>query len=88
MLRGCRETLAVVQGAWAGYGFLSVLLLRMGLQLTAPEFQGVYFGIVWVMRPWLDEDVRGMVGETLAEAAMEAFVQCRTSLGAAIGSAL
>jgi hypothetical protein len=88
MLRGCRETLAVVQGPWAGYGFLSVPLLRIGLQLTAPEFQGVYVGIVWVMKPWLDEDVRGMVGETLAEAAMEAFVRCRTSLGAAIESAL
>jgi hypothetical protein len=36
----------------------------MGLQLTAPEFQGVYVGIVWVMKLQLDEDVRGMVGET------------------------
>ena len=88
MLLGCRETLAVVQRAWAGSGFQSAPLPRMGLQLTAPEFQGVYVGIVWVMKLQLDEDVRGMVGETSAEAAMEAFVRCRTSLGAAIGSAL
>jgi len=60
----------------------------MGLQLTAPEFRGVYVGIAWVMKLQLDEDVRGMVGETLAEAAMEAFVRCRMSLGAATGSAL
>lgn len=82
------ETLTVVQGAWAVYGFPSVPLPRMDLQLTAPEFQGAYVGIVWVMKLQLDEDVRDMVGETSAEAAMEAFVRCRTSLGAAIGSAL
>jgi hypothetical protein len=88
MLLGCRETLAVVQRAWAGSGFQSALLPRMGLQLTAPEFQGVYVGTVWVMKLLLDEDVCGRVGETSAEAAMEAFVRCRTSLGVAIGSAL
>jgi hypothetical protein len=85
---GCQETLAVVQGAWAGYGFLSAPLPRMGLQLTVPKFQGVYVGIVWVMKLQLDEDVRGMAGETSAEASMEAFVRCRTSLGVVIGSAL
>ena len=88
MLLGCRETLAVVQRAWAGSGFQNATLSRMGRQLTAPEFQGVYVGIVWVMKLQLDEEVRGMVGETSAGAAMEAFVRCRTSLGAAIGSAL
>jgi hypothetical protein len=88
MLLGCQETLAVGQRAWAGSGFQSAPLPRMGLQLTAPEFQGVYVGIVWVMKLQLDEDVRGMVGETLAEAAMEAFVRCRMSLEAATWSAL
>jgi hypothetical protein len=88
MLLGCRGTLAVIQGAWAGYWFLRVPLPRMGLQLTALEFQGAYVGIVWMMKLQLDEDVCGMVGETLAEAAMEAFVRCRTLLGAVIGSAL
>jgi hypothetical protein len=60
----------------------------MGLQLAALGFQGVYVGIVWVVKLQLDEDVRDMVGETSAEAAMEAFVRCRTSLGVATGSAL
>jgi hypothetical protein len=85
MLLSCRETLAVVQRAWAGSGFQGAPLPRMGLQLTA---QGVYVGVVWVMKQQLDEDVRGMVGETSAEAATEAFVRCRTSLGVVIGSAL
>jgi hypothetical protein len=88
MLLSCRETLAAVQRAWAGSGFQSAPLPRMGLQLTAPEFQGVHVGVVWVMKLQLDEDVRGMVGETSAEAATEAFVRCRTPLGVAIGSAL
>ena len=78
----------MVQRAWTGSGFQNATLPRMGLQLIAPEFQGVYVGIVLVMKLQFDEEVRGMVGETSAEVAMEAFVRCRTSLGVAIGSAL